>query len=121
MLDRAYAGFAAAHAVGGFETMSAGKTWTAGLIGAAVNRGLFDLDTPIQAYGVRPNANWSRAGTDFFPDLTARHLITQTMQRCWAVSSWSELDVRFGLVYPAPVVLAQSDCWEQPYRPTMGN
>ena len=59
------------------ETMSAGKTMTAGLIGAAITAGLFDLDTPMINYGVTPHANFSRTGVDFFPNLTARHTLAQ--------------------------------------------
>ena len=41
---------------------------------------LVDLDTPIKSYGVIPQANWSRnaAGIDYFPMVTARHLLGQT-------------------------------------------
>ena len=46
-------------------------------VGAAVHRGLFDLDTPIAKYGVKPQANWSVTGTDYFPAVTARHLLAQ--------------------------------------------
>ena len=47
-------------------------------MGVAVSRGLFDLDTPIANYGVLPEANFSLTGIDFFPNVTARHLLTQT-------------------------------------------
>ena len=46
-------------------------------IGAAVHKGLFDIDTPIAHYGVKPQANWSVTGTDYFPQVTARHLLAQ--------------------------------------------
>ena len=49
-----------------------------GAAGRCCQTWIFDLDTPIQAYGGRPNANWSRTGTKLFPNLTARHLIPQT-------------------------------------------
>ena len=63
VLDEAYGAFA----TGGqqrrpIETMSAGKTATALLMGVAHSRGLFDLDTPLASYGVEPGANWSRRG-----------------------------------------------------------
>jgi hypothetical protein len=65
--------------------MSAGKTITAALMGVAVANGLFQLDTPIHTYGVKPHANWSRGAKgpaeDFFLNLTARHLLTQTTGR----------------------------------------
>ena len=64
------------------ETMSAAKTATAALMGVAHAQGLFDLDVPIAQYGVQrsPLANWSRNanGTDFYPLVTARHLLSQT-------------------------------------------
>jgi CubicO group peptidase (beta-lactamase class C family) len=39
---------------------------------------LFDLDVPISSYGVKPRSNWNRAGVDYFPNVTARHLISQS-------------------------------------------
>jgi CubicO group peptidase (beta-lactamase class C family) len=44
-----------------FETDSVGKTMVAALVGAAVTKGLLDLDAPLRSYGVvpRPDANWS--------------------------------------------------------------
>jgi len=63
------------------EAMSAAKTVTAALMGAAVQRGLFDIDVPIAKYGVKASkgANWTRTGTvDYFPNVTARHLLSQT-------------------------------------------
>jgi CubicO group peptidase (beta-lactamase class C family) len=74
--DRSYDGFGKAHRR--IETMSAGKTVTALLMGAAEHQGLFDVDTPLHHYGVKPLANWSKLGTDFFPFATARHLLTQS-------------------------------------------
>eukprot|EP00755_Sulcionema_specki_P015208 Sspe_Gene.9600::Locus_3223_Transcript_2_2_Confidence_0.364_Length_3296::g.9600::m.9600 len=59
------------------EVDSAGKTVTAALIGAAIKQGLFDLDIPLVQYGVVPKANWSRAGVDYYPQVTARHLLGQ--------------------------------------------
>jgi len=60
--------------------MSAAKTVIAALIGVAVQHGLFDIDTPIMQYGVHPGkgSNWSRTGVDFFPNVTARHLLSQS-------------------------------------------
>jgi CubicO group peptidase (beta-lactamase class C family) len=59
------------------ETYSASKTITAALMGVGVARGLYDLDTPIAQYGVRPGAIWNSTGVDFFPNITARHLLAQ--------------------------------------------
>ena len=61
------------------EAMSAAKTITAAVTGAASAAGLFDIDTPLSSYGVRPAAvaNWNRTGTDFYPQVTARHLLAQ--------------------------------------------
>ena len=70
-------GFGALH--DRIETMSAGKTITAALTGAAVQQGLFSIDVPLVKYGVSDAlANWNRSGVDYFPNLTARHLLTQT-------------------------------------------
>lgn len=70
-------GFGALH--DRIETMSAGKTITAAVVGAAVQQGLFSLDVPLIEYGVSDAlANWNQTGVDFFPNLTARHLLTQT-------------------------------------------
>ena len=44
----------------------------------AVTRGLIDLDKPLLEYGVAPAADWNRSGVDFYPKVTARHLLTQT-------------------------------------------
>ena len=63
---------------GRYESDSAGKTFTAAAIGAAVGEGLIDLDTPLAAYNVTPRANWNHTGTDFYPQLTARHLLSQS-------------------------------------------
>lgn len=62
----------------GYETMSAGKTATATLIGAAVHQGLFNINTPLAQYGVQPHATWNRTSVDFWPNVTAWHLLTQT-------------------------------------------
>ena len=76
VLDRQY-GFAANNRP--LESYSAGKTITAAMMGVAHAHGLFQLDTPLAAYGVQPRANWSRrAGIDHWPNVTARHLLTQT-------------------------------------------
>ena len=70
-------GFGALH--DRIETMSAGKTITAALVGVAVKQGLFSLDVPLIKYGVSGSlANWNRSGVDYFPNVTARHLLTQT-------------------------------------------
>jgi len=63
-----------------FETDSVGKTMTAALMGTAVTQGKLDLDRPLREYGVKPRtgANWSVGGTDFFPNVTARHLLSQS-------------------------------------------
>jgi CubicO group peptidase (beta-lactamase class C family) len=61
-----------------YESDSLGKTITASLLGVAVQHGLLDLDTPLVQYGVRPRGNWSVSGTDYFPEVTMRHLLTQS-------------------------------------------
>ena len=62
------------------ESMSAAKTVTSIVLGHAMQAGLVDLDVPLIQYGVTPlGANWSNNpnGTDFFPNVTARHLLAQ--------------------------------------------
>ena len=62
-----------------YETDSLGKIFTAGVVGAAVQRRLLGVDRPLAAYGVRPSAPtlWNRTGVDYWPNVTARHLLTQ--------------------------------------------
>jgi CubicO group peptidase (beta-lactamase class C family) len=48
------------------------------VVGVAVTRGLIDLDRPLLEYGVPPAADWNRSGVDWYPKVTARHLLTQT-------------------------------------------
>lgn len=60
------------------ESYSAGKTMTAVLMGLARDKGLFDLDATLASVGVVPRANWSREGVDWWPNVTARHLLTQS-------------------------------------------
>ena len=78
VLDRSYWGGAHRRP----ETNSATKTATAAVLGVAHAQRLFELDTPIARYGVTPgpHANWSdnAAGVDYFPNITARHLLSQT-------------------------------------------
>ena len=79
LIDHKYdaGGFGALH--DRIETMSAGKTITAALVGAAVQQGLFSIDVPLIKYGMSGKlVNWSKSGVDFFPNVTARHLLTQT-------------------------------------------
>ena len=61
-----------------FETDSVGKTVTAALMGTVVTQGKLDLDRPLHEYGVQRGANWSVGGQDFFPNVTARHLLSQS-------------------------------------------
>eukprot|EP00664_Eupelagonemidae_sp_cell27_P000310 gene310-4581_t len=49
-----------------------------GGMGVAAAQGLVDLDAPLASYGVTPRANWSRAGVDWWPRVTARHLLAQS-------------------------------------------
>lgn len=85
VVDHVYPGYAEQTSPGStepkgpryIETMSAGKTITAGLIGSAITAGLFDLDTPMVQYGVKPHADFNKTGTDYFPQLTARHTLAQ--------------------------------------------
>lgn len=62
------------------ESYSAGKTITAALMGAAYSKRLFELHRPLVQYGVPPRANWSNNPdrVDYYPNLTAHHLLTQT-------------------------------------------
>eukprot|EP00912_Choanoflagellata_sp_UC4_P001530 UC4_evm5s969 len=60
------------------ESDSLAKTFTALVIGAAVQKGLIDLDIPLIRYNVTPRANWNLTGVDFWPFVTARHLLSQT-------------------------------------------
>ena len=49
------------------------------MVGAAVESGLVDIDTPIQEYGVKGDrAVWNATGVDYFPQLTLRHLLAQS-------------------------------------------
>eukprot|EP01051_Picozoa_sp_SAG22_P026784 SAG22_NODE_8631_length_640_cov_1.271719_1_plen_162_part_01 len=61
-----------------YETDSVGKTMTATMFGTAVTQGLLDLDKPLIEYGVARGANWSVSGVDFFPNATARHILSQS-------------------------------------------
>ena len=70
VLDRSYGGSPFMRTSDGMrrvEAASAAKTVTAALIGAAVQKGLFDIDVPLVKYGVQPMANWNQTGLDFFP------------------------------------------------------
>jgi CubicO group peptidase (beta-lactamase class C family) len=61
-----------------YETDSLGKIFTAGVIGAAVQAGLVDIDRPLSQYdGLAPSAVWNRTGVDRWPRVTARHLLNQ--------------------------------------------
>jgi CubicO group peptidase (beta-lactamase class C family) len=72
-----------------YESDSLAKTATALVIGAAVHAGLFDLDTPLAAYGMAPTcsgdeecwrANCTGCPTGplgFWPNMTARALLAQ--------------------------------------------
>lgn len=60
------------------ETDSAAKAVTSALMGAAAEAGLLDIDTPLAHYGVKPEANWSKTGVDYFPLVTARHILMQS-------------------------------------------
>lgn len=46
-----------------YESDSAGKTFTAALIGVAVQQGLLDIDVPIHKYGVQPRAVRERSAS----------------------------------------------------------
>jgi hypothetical protein len=59
-----------------YESDSLAKTGTALLMMTAASKGLFDLDTPLAHYGVKPAPNsWP---SYWWPQVTARHLLTQT-------------------------------------------
>lgn len=49
------------------------------MVGTLVQRGLLDLDRPLESYGVPRNASWNDTGTDFWPQVTARHLLSQAL------------------------------------------
>lgn len=57
-----------------YETDSAGKTVQAALLGVAENQGLYDLDTPLEKYGVKPQASWGK----YWSLVTAKSLLSQT-------------------------------------------
>jgi CubicO group peptidase (beta-lactamase class C family) len=63
-----------------YEVDSAGKTMQAMMVGVGVTKKLYDLDTPIEKYGVKPQASfgpiWNRE--EFYHDLTLRHILSQT-------------------------------------------
>jgi CubicO group peptidase (beta-lactamase class C family) len=58
VMNQRYGAFGSEHTR--IESMSAGKTITAALIGAAVQSKLFDLDTPLHTYGVNDTGIWAR-------------------------------------------------------------
>ena len=60
-----------------YRTQSAGKTMVAAMFGTLVQRGLLDLDRPLASYGVPRNATWNLTGVDYYPQVTARHLLSQ--------------------------------------------
>ena len=63
-----------------YETDSLGKVFTAAVVGAAVQLGALDVDKPLVEYGLTsptvPGA-WNRSGVDYWPNVTARHLLNQ--------------------------------------------
>ena len=67
-----------------YRTQSLGKSMVATMIGTLVQKGLLDLDVPLQHYGVKPGeggggkeGSWNLTGIDFYPNVTARHLLSQ--------------------------------------------
>lgn len=61
-----------------YETDSLGKIFTAGVIGAAVQRKMLDIDRSLLSYNVTTDRSlWNRTGVDYWPQVTARHLLTQ--------------------------------------------
>lgn len=62
-----------------YESDSLAKTFTAALVGVAVQQGLVDIDQPLADMpGMKPHANWSANGVDYFPRATARNLLSQS-------------------------------------------
>jgi CubicO group peptidase (beta-lactamase class C family) len=61
-----------------YETDSMAKTFTAALIGVAVERGDIDIDTPLREYSVVPHAKWNTTGVDYFENVTARNLLSMS-------------------------------------------
>lgn len=63
-----------------WETDSMAKTFVAALFGIVVEKGIVDLDKPLAEYGMPPHPSdlWNRTGVDYWPNVTARHLLTQT-------------------------------------------
>eukprot|EP00928_Gymnodinium_smaydae_P023143 TRINITY_DN19212_c0_g1_i1.p1 TRINITY_DN19212_c0_g1~~TRINITY_DN19212_c0_g1_i1.p1 ORF type:complete len:619 (-),score=51.24 TRINITY_DN19212_c0_g1_i1:220-2076(-) len=63
-----------------YEADSMMKTAVALVMGVACTKGLFDLDTPIFEYGVKPLPTWTANSSSWplFFKVTARHLLTQT-------------------------------------------
>jgi len=60
-----------------YRTQSLGKTMIATMFGTLVQQGLLDLDKPLEQYGVPRNASWNLTGVDYWPTVTARHLLSQ--------------------------------------------
>jgi CubicO group peptidase (beta-lactamase class C family) len=60
------------------RSQSMGKTAVAALIGTLVQQKKIDIDTPLHEYGVRTRPDrWNATGIDFWPQVTARHLLSQ--------------------------------------------
>ena len=61
-----------------YETDSMAKTFTAALLGVAVQQGLIDIDKPLRSYGVEPHGHWNTTGVDYFHNVTARNLLSMS-------------------------------------------
>jgi CubicO group peptidase (beta-lactamase class C family) len=61
-----------------FESDSMGKTAIAAVIGIAEYKGLLDIDEPVaKYYNDDSRASWNQSGTNFFPKVTLRHILSQ--------------------------------------------
>ena len=49
------------------------------MMGVAATTGKLDIDRPLHEYGISASgANWSVFGTDYYPNVTTRHLLGQS-------------------------------------------
>ena len=78
-----------------YEGDSAMKSVNAAMIGVAVTKGIFDLDTPLDDYGVKPRGLWAKGmqAAKYWPSVTARDILGQ--------ESGCTADAPFSCVQPA--------------------
>ena len=61
-----------------YEVDSAGKTMQALMVGVGIKKKLYDLDTPLEKYGVKPQASFGWGYLGWYKKLTLRHILSQT-------------------------------------------